>query len=414
MDINRIRTRMALAALTAGIGVLSGCSDWVGQDTPTQVTMGLTHAFEILWRGEATDDAGMPTLASVPSAGALSPSGNVALVDRMTGSLVLLDQQGRLILRLDRKGGGPGEFRDPRQVGFESDDLVWVSDAASGRLTWFEIDGTVAKELARPWEPVPGSVWSALGAWALRSGAVLGDVTGPRDPRGGTYPPVPVALWDGAGTLRTVAWVPVHGPTVMQVTTPAGPAAGSAQPIDATPLVAVPPGGEWFLLIDRSPVERGGRGEIRISRFGPDGNPKDAMAIPYIPVQAGEAAHVWLQRQGEWRAELLNRHMPPELGRVTAEDVVQAIWLPRFLPPVRNALAANEGVWLQRERPFPTLADGPNVWEYYDLSGSLKKRVEMPSGFEGLAAHENALLGVTTDSLGVPEIWLKRIVKPGR
>lgn len=57
--------------------------------------------------------------------------------------VMVFTPEGDLVRRIGREGDGPGEFRSPGTVGWHGDTL-WVIDAVSQRITWFddgEVDG---------------------------------------------------------------------------------------------------------------------------------------------------------------------------------------------------------------------------------------------------------------------------------
>ncbi len=359
------------------------------------------------------EEVGGLALVSLPSGGAIADDGRVAVVDRMGRQVVVLGEDGRVERTLGRDGDGPGEFRDPRFAGFWGDSLLWVSDATSGRISVFGRDGSLSSTLTRPWEPVPGSSWSAQGRWALRGGAVLGSVSGPREQRGGVYPELPLVVWSAEGAMHVADWLPTEGPSAMQILTPAGPSIGGTQPINAAPITGVDRSGSWFFSLDRSPHSGStALDSIVIDRRDGEGRSLGRTAIPYRPVPAGEAVRTWLAHQGQWRSEALNESLPENLGTLTPEDVTSAIWVPEFIPPVREALADENGFWLQREMNFPTSADGPNLWERYDLSGTLLRWVELPAGVSGIAGTEDSILGFSMGELRVPTLYLFTVSEP--
>jgi hypothetical protein len=85
----------------------------------------------------------------------VSDSGVVYILDRTASRVFRLDENGRPMSPLGRRGSGPGEFQNPTAMGI-GDDVIWVLDRGNGRLLAISYTGsTVASEPlgARPLIP---------------------------------------------------------------------------------------------------------------------------------------------------------------------------------------------------------------------------------------------------------------------
>ncbi len=101
-------------------------------------------------------------LANVSGARRLS-DGRVVIANGKPLELRVFDLHGALVMRIGRRGSGPGEFAGRLDLLSAGGDSILVYDQGSERLMLFRPDG----KLAREWPPTPGSSGS------LRGGTVL-------------------------------------------------------------------------------------------------------------------------------------------------------------------------------------------------------------------------------------------------
>lgn len=372
--------------VTASCEAPAGDGLTVPDDRPAVVA----HA-EQRWAAGGTEERGGLVLEPPVWAAAIAPDGSVALVDR-SSSVTLVDRDGRLANSLGRAGGGPGEFRDPRGVGFTPDTILWVTDVASGRITSFTRNGEVLDTRNQPLEPVPESPWSARGAQVLEGESVLGSASGSEEAVRGDLLPLPVVIWDSAGALQVVDWVERAAPSGRRIPTDRGLPVSGSQPIQGGPVVGAERLGRWFFVLDRAPAE-GPEAHMRITRYTPTGAQLDRLTIPYEPVPLDDEIMARL----EDAASNIARQLPPAAGRVRAADVMEATWIPTHLPPVQQVLADEEGFWLRREQ-----FKRAGTWDRYTLEGRWLARLDLPDRFRGLAGTARTLVGVSVDSLGTP------------
>lgn len=73
--------------------------------------------------------------------------GMIALGDASEGNVKLFAESGRLLRILGRKGGGPGEYREPRYPRFADDTTLHIADTDGGRLTVVTTGGRVVRTL---------------------------------------------------------------------------------------------------------------------------------------------------------------------------------------------------------------------------------------------------------------------------
>ncbi|MEX2529359.1 MAG: hypothetical protein WD960_01185 [Gemmatimonadota bacterium] len=347
-----------------------------------------------VWRAGGTEERGDLVLEGLWAA-AFGPGDHVAISDHVAGQLFLVGPQGNLVETVGRPGIGPGEFQALREVGFIGDSLLWASDDQTGNLAVFSPSGDLIRTIPRPREPIPRSPWSVAGRWLLRDGAVVGHpVGGAAGETRGDILPVPLAFWDSEGAMEVIDWLDRPGPTNRQIPTSRGTYVSSPQPLSGAPIVGIAGGGDWFFVLDRKPAETE-LGRVDLRRFDTSGVLIDELEIPYRSHPVDDEVMEWI----EGFARVVEAQLPASVGAVTAQDVVDATWIPSRLPPVREALADSSGFWLMRERAQP------GIWERYDLDGNLLARVELDSGFQGLASDVSYLVGYGRDELNVPVLY---------
>lgn len=123
------------------VGVASGCGDRGAVETgrPDGVPDRrlLSAAWDTLFRvgGVETDT----TIFQATRIGA--DARGVSLVDRYAGRVLRFDTAGRLRWAYGGRGGGPDEFRRPRDVAVDAEGRTWVLDALNARVTVLGPDG---------------------------------------------------------------------------------------------------------------------------------------------------------------------------------------------------------------------------------------------------------------------------------
>lgn len=348
------------------------------------------------WMAGGLEDKGGVLLESDPRSGAVRADGLAAAVDRRGSRVLLVGPDGHLRAKVGSRGQGPGELLDPFQVGFSGDSLLWVSDSLLGRITWFSMDGHAVDTWRASWQDIRGTPWSVRGNWVVGGRTLLGRPSLDPSSPGGEAPPRPLVLAPPDGNPEVVAWTDSPSPYGLLLRSDVGVVVSSMpQPIAGAPLVDLATGGEWFFILDRSPAS-GVWGSIRITRYDASGRVLGDLEIPYRPLPVDDGVREWVEAfvQAGVRAAQENlASMSSRFGRLELEDVMEAVWLPENLPPVRAALADDEGFWLQREKTYPRPEKRSGIWERYDLEGRLQARVLLPPAFRGLAGLRTRLFG---------------------
>ena len=85
-----------------------------------------------------------------PVAAARLSDGGFAVLEQVPAEIRVFDASGVFLRRIGREGDGPGEFRSPLGVAALAGDTLLVWDRGSRRLSWFSIDGALAREQLLP------------------------------------------------------------------------------------------------------------------------------------------------------------------------------------------------------------------------------------------------------------------------
>jgi len=106
-------------------------------------------------------------------------SGRFWVYDRPTNSILIFDENGGLVRRVGRQGGGPGEFYSNNGMAALADGGMAVLDSRNGRISFLDAEGG----FRRSWVVTTGFSTSNGGLVGDRSGALflVRPVTPPRD-----------------------------------------------------------------------------------------------------------------------------------------------------------------------------------------------------------------------------------------
>lgn len=347
----------------------------------------ILESIQTIWRSDSIQQ---------PSFIALTPDARLVVADGVT--LYVLTPAGELERVLGKRGQGPGEFLSIHGLGMSSGDTVLVWDGNQRRLTWLEPSGRVARTLSvQPPEGftgprrvelyVVGS--SVLLAWG--KDMVMPD--GPPDT-------VAIALTDlTKGTSRSIAyledvtWVnagPLVGPKY-----PFGPRALYAMSRSGT--VALSEGVVYcatILHLDRA-------GPLKVCRLWNRAPVGGASRTPQEIDAAHEAAIVRMF------PALLNAQ---EFGE--SRNSIEEIRLDegnRLWVRIVDSSYRYHPAYMRR---FARLRPRRYIWEIFDETGKLARRIALPSTFTLLRPQSDRLFGTVEEDDGT--ISIARVVFPAR
>jgi hypothetical protein len=327
---------------------------------------------------------------------AVSPDGDIAVIDQLNGVVRVFDVTGTHRASIGRSGKGPGELsRSANGIYWLGSDTLLVLDPGERRQTVFRLDGTVDTILPLPATPT-GQGWSRLGDGdLLMRGLTISRVEGR------------FTFWDALLKLR---------------------GDGSAP--------------DTLFEFDYAKTDLGGPGQLRIQLLV--NNPSWARladgriawtALDRDFVQIHDAAgrvvsritsSQWVTREitaadKQAMVELLRVKLRAIGGDASFADSPQVEAPVRF-PAITAVRAGPRGtIWVQLMGPVesidpmainaPDRADflGGATWHVLDSTGEFMGAIEMPRRFRSFRMTDDAIYGAARDDDGVERIVRLRL-----
>ena len=302
---------------------------------------------------------------------AITPGGDLLVVDRDAPTLRMFDKTGKPLWARGRPGAGPGEYKFVLRAALGAGGTVHVVDMSQRRLTRLGADGSVTKSLVFPFFP------SAVGAKA-RDGEIV----------------VLTDNFRGGGTLER--WSP-SGDAPVRVATVTMPQPGADGSI--SPSAAVAPNGDiaWVSSTD----------EYVIHRLGASGQalPDIVRSIPRLRRTPEELAAV-RARAGINQAKVAQE--AKQSGGRSAKGLEsddRFIYKPHASA---DALRYDDSgrLWIRTQRGTPKTT----VFDVFGASGEYDGEVTIPMAVEAysLAGSYLATAGERADGIPVVTIWTVR------
>lgn len=365
-DTSRTRARLVTLCVAFTAGAV-GCRD--GNDALTRGCVALGSAQMIPSREQGGLET--PQLFDVRG-GAVLSDGRVAILNRGTRQLLYFGADGTFLEAVGRKGGGPGEFTDPRWLGRGGGDTVFVWDPALARLSIFDGD-TFRSSLTPQGAGAPGPSTSIIGRF--------GDGSFLTRPRGVGFFPSP------SGVLRLPESYDRFDPTSGAVSHLVG-GRSIEWAVGDRGRYTRPFGKEEIAAARGDRLVIGDNGTSTIRVYDLQGQLDRILQWP------GEAAPVTRRDQADFV-----KHMQEEFPRfplATELDFPDA--RPRF-----SAIAADELGWLWVER-YAAEWEPPGPWVLFDENGTLQCEVRFPERIQVLEIGTTHVLGTRRDDSGEESI----------
>lgn len=247
--------------------------------------------------------------------GGITASGSMIFVTQPAqGEVWAITAADQRVNLLGRKGGGPGEFRQPRSIGLNGDTL-WIADNPARRITLLTPSGELLHTigLAQPAGIIGRSP----------DGGVIGTLGGPPDR------PLPIVRFDASGTLvDTLAFLVSPRPAVFHLTSGAG-GVHIFNPFSHTPLAVADNAAAGLVIVRMDgPPDR----EVTVTWLG--GRRAEAsVGVNITPIEITNA---------DWNAMFRGVH-----PQFRTPDMIKGIPRPKDWVPVNRAVVASNGdVWL--------------------------------------------------------------------
>ncbi len=395
--LTRPVTRSTLLAVTATFGLfLYGCSgpavdaavEWHGTiDTLANGTVRVSNPGYGRWdEGEAwrlTEDlrigdvdADGPYQFGQITQVAFGPRGQILVLDGQAQEVRTFDGRGRHVRTIGREGGGPGELRGAIGLSWDSEHNLWVTEVGNARYSVFDCAGTYLTSHRRD---IPGVVQPWVGGFGVDG--MLYDVLG-RGAPDGTFHFVYYAM-DGSASVEDSLPALAYAPSA------AAAVPGSASLLAPRLTFRLDPAGSiWFGMTNEYVLYQRdfGGDTIRIVTRAID---RETFSEAEKDSMLAEAA----------------RYVPITFPRSQ---------LPEVRPVFQRLIVDDAGrLWVQRS---PRPQESATTFDLFAADGIFLGEVHSPVELEWMTPavlRGDYLLGVTTDSLGVPHAIRLRIERPG-
>lgn len=377
------RVAVGMGLVAGSLGALAICSVATQvQEPPPRASLCLAAPSRI----EGTDLAGVR--AALPLGDSL-----VLVIEQGARHITVLHRQaGSWRSRiLGREGDGPGEFRSPNAIGLH-DDEVWVADARTGRVTFFDRHLEVTRSLlpglphvARPFapgsmRPLAGGALLHVPRFAVNFHAAYGS-----DP-----PPVPIEVRAGDGTPLH-RWGLHTGTSYVTVRGGSGASLTLSRPLAPGLLLAASPSGRQVAWLE----DAWAVGDVRLWRLDAETGVEAVRRLQASPpgLSAG-------QRDSIAAAALQALPALADLGGARVGP--DALVVPDRLPPVDGVAVSDSGeAWLRG------WFDGRLQWLAVGEAGVVGTRVDPQQ--DVLYVGMDGVMVTTEDAVGVSSlIWYAR------
>ena len=336
------------------------------------------------WTVGAADSG--PAFAAILSA-AVDQSGTAYVLDSVDPFVHEISAAGRLDRSFGALGDGPGEFRQPRRLGWAGDRLV-VADGVHDRLTLLDRRGRAGGTTTLTAKPAPPALGLRPLARAPDGAHLAMGTSADADRAAGrvSHTPLVRTTADGTAITHTIARVVTRRQTMslpVRVNGSEGRASGR-QPFGDSPVWDVAPDGAGVVIVDRAASLSPLTTHFTVVRLSPLGDTLFATRAPYTPRALDDAtlAH-WLDPK---RYAPANKSLRVEID---PGEIRRALYRPRYFPPVESVgIGRNGWVWVQRTS---SVADKTTELLVLSERGAVLGRVTVPNGERFLQATDSLL-----------------------
>jgi hypothetical protein len=342
--------------------------------------------------------------------GRMDGVGRFYAIEPQEACVLVIGSDGAVLTTVGRGGEGPGEFVMPYRVGFGADEF-WVRDRQ--RFSFFDYSGALRRTVTPPAASIDYQGFRVRLDALLSDSVFIGTPQIPARVRIGEhieYEPLLKVTAPGIGgkaRMDTIAWTYI-GTRTLAVRNPrrssVGPLFGPQPFSDSDLYKIVPERGEVVI------VRRQEAGVVYFVRIAANG---DSLAVRRLEYERRRVGREMVEREIErmTRAATKFRAFGAPSYSEAREWVADALYVPEYLPAVAEMRVGGDGtLWLRRSDSGEPAV--PQVWDAFDgRSGARIRSVELPGEFRVLAVGGDDVWGVRTDSLDVPYLVLRRLVR---
>jgi hypothetical protein len=331
----------------------------------------------------------------------IGPAGEMYVWQDMAYRLIVFDATGQRQYAVGGRGSGPGEF-------LGSTNWTWVADTLAAfdrmqqRFSFFLADGTHVRT---------GRILSTSSASNVLLDRFLGDGSITGVVRGRLQEGVgqPRLRFGPTGLLLNSLFIVRPIPSAGIARLSRGTIVTFRRPaeVEDADLVAHDPLGRHVTVVERSVATSGGPSSGRVYRVGIDGDTIFDRRFQYTPrsVDRAWSDSVVSEFRRSWSARAVIGG--GRLDRAEMDQLVDALSLPAFYPPVSSAAVGRDGsTWLRRSPE-----SGSSRWIVMDRRGEVVSHVEGPTSLEIRNADGDVVWGVVQDELDVPYVVRYRLVR---
>jgi hypothetical protein len=347
-------------------------------------------------RGEG---AGQELTQILEGGAAVSESGEFHLLQARDAYVNVYKPDGRFARQIGRRGGGPGEFSMPGNIGFLGDSF-WVTDYGAARVTVMNA-GQQARTIPTPKSLDRQGRQFSLSAWLGDRRILAASLPRPEEM---ALPKLrKVALVAAVGNdLDTIAMLDV-GHKVAVVRRSKDPdlrTMSAIQHFDDSDLISTTNGGEILLVSRTSPTRP--TGSIRLTKYS---NLGKVLFTRSYAVKAHAVGSRSIDSVVNRSADYVVKSGISKSQGEARQLVRQAFFLPAFYPTV-SAVTSNRGgdIWIQRE-----VVGNATTFMVLSSDGSVKAEVTGPPGITMIAVDNAFVWAKMTDELDVPYVVRLRI-----
>jgi hypothetical protein len=342
--------------------------------------------------------------------GRMDGVGRLHAIEPQEACVLVIGRDGAVLTAVGRSGEGPGEFIMPYRVGFGADEF-WVRDRQ--RFSFFDYSGALRRTVTPPVASIDYQGFRVRLEALLSDSVFIGTPQIPARVEIGEhieYEPLLKVTAPGIGgkaRMDTIAWTYI-GTQTLAVRNPqrssVGPLFGPQPFSDSDLYKIVPERGEVVI------VRRQEAGVVFFVRIAANG---DTLAVRRLEYERRRVGPEMVERETErlTRVAMKFRALGAPSYSEAREWVADALYVPEYLPAVAEMRVGGDGtLWLRRSDSGE--ATVPQVWDAYDgWSGAHIRSVELPREFRFLAVSGDDIWGVRTDTLDVPYLVLRRLVR---
>lgn len=349
-----------------------------------------------------------PVAALVPG-----PDGFLYSLHRREGSIRRWSADGAPSGLVGREGEGPGEFREPVDMGFFGDSL-WVWDWDGHHVSYFDLEGDFLGRVSPEVDYGGPEGMPPRPSDPFRDGTFLGIEPTPADwVATGEMTEAAFTHMDSEGATLGTIWMHPHEPRDGLALLREG-GGGTFGPQAFGDGAAYTVSDDGLLVVERRAWTGEGEAAFSLTRIGLAGDTVLSVRVPYTPAPlAAERIDSAVVAMTDDMYEFMSARQPG-LARAALEARIRdATYKPAYVPPVRETMLAADGnIWVRRFDPVELDAGQVfSEWWILDSLGSPLGRALTPADLRVRHIGADFVWGTEQDEFDVDYIVRYRIVK---